>query len=161
MKYRFFIIALCVLLFPALAFAGHSAFDNMVELDEELGGLSGQVGIAIDGSIKLVDGYTAWIDQDGLNGDASNNGVLLFDDLRLNGGGGNGPLMIQELTIDADTNAAGKTVLIINLPKISGEFTVGNISIGKDIEDARENSLGSISIRDVDLSKDTILLSPH
>ncbi|MBI9077520.1 MAG: hypothetical protein JEZ02_19100 [Desulfatibacillum sp.] len=160
MKFNIALTALWFLLFPVLAFAGHTAFDNMTELDEELADLKGQVGIVIEGSIELVDGYVAWRDHDGIGTDG-NIGVVLLDDLRINGGGGIGSMEIKGLTIDADTNASGVTSLIIQLPKITGEFTIGNLSLGESVDDARTRSLGSLSITNMDLSSGTMQISPH
>ncbi len=158
---KFLMLAIALLFaFPALVLAGHTAFDNMTELDEELATLTGQIGITIDTSIEITDGYIAWTDTDG-NGIDGEQGVVLLDNLRVNGPGGVGAMDMTGLTIDCATNASNTTYLVIGLPSIVGQISFENICLGENVTDARNNSLGALSIGDLNMSSSTVKISAH
>ncbi len=164
MKKYLALTAAMLLIVPVLAMAGMTAFDNMTELGDEMAEVTGQVGITIDSSVRIDDGFFAWTDADGwgTTGQAGASGSLYLDNLRVYGNTGTTSFLEQNgLKIDAGTDTGGTTYLCITLPRVQGVIEVGSIGLGTNQTVAAANSLGSIMIGDLDMAGSTLKISAH
>lgn len=141
------------------------AFEDMfADLDElrqpELADVTGQVGITIDMSIEITDGYLSWGDSDGFDTNTFNEpAYLTLSDLRLNNGQDpTGPLEIVGLTIDAGTDNA-RSYILIGMPRINGRVSFDSIKIGTDVDEG--GSMGSLCIGDLDVSASMMKITSH
>ncbi len=149
------ILAAVLMLIPASVMAGMNILN-----ESSLNDVTGQVGITIDTSVRVVDGFLAWGDSDGHATEATGGGFLVLDGLTVNDGlGGTGAMTQDNLTIDAGTTLT-TSYLVIGLPSITGQIGIANIFLGSTISGASE-SLGSITIGDLDVPSSTIMISAH
>lgn len=161
MKKMLAIAAAMLLVLPVLAMAGMTAFDNMTELGPEMADVTGQVGITIDTSVQVTDGFLAWGDSDGYTG-VSTGAWLKLDNLTVNDGTvAPGPMDQTGLTLDAGATA-NTAYLVVGLPSISGQISIGAVYIGTaaDFTNPAE-SLGSITIGDLSVATSTLKISAH
>ena len=136
-------------------------FAAMDELNHpDLADLTGQVGIRIDLSVEIYDGYVAWGDSDGVSDDyLSDPAYLTMSDIRLNNGMDPvGPMDIIGLTIDAGTDNK-QSYILIGMPSISGLISFDEVKIGKNIDEGE--SLGSLVIGDFRLAPSHIKITSH
>jgi len=107
MKKMLILAAVVLLMVPASAMAGMTAFMNMDELSsKELASTTGQAGISLDVNAGIAaGGYGAWQDVDGASG-MVHTGVVT-------GVFGATTLALQDLRIDACTKGAGLTSYIV------------------------------------------------
>ncbi len=152
-------------LFIVLLIIPMTALARMATLtQEDLGEVTGQVGITVDLTWQMEDSFLAWTDDDGYGttlGLTNSQGVLRLDNLAIDDGDDTspGPISIVGIKLDAGTTSNGTTYLCLSLPSISGEITIGNIVIGSQIDTG--GSRGAIYLGDFNLASSTLKVMAH
>ncbi len=154
--------ATMLLVLPVLAMAGMTAFDNMTELGPELADVTGQVGITIDSSIEITNGYLAWGDRDGFDSTISAAGFVTLQGIAVGNGTGTGPLQQTGLKLDAGTDTS-KSYLVVTLPSIDGSIAVSDLVLDTTAgaTATTTNSLGSVTIGNLQVTGSTLKISAH
>ncbi len=153
------ILAAVLMLIPASVMAGMNLLN-----ESSLNDVTGQVGITIDQTLQVNDGFFAWTDSDGwgTTGQAGAQGVLKLDNLTINDGG-TGSMDLTGMKIDAGTDTGGTTYLVITQPSMEGQIAIGAIYLGTSIAAATgdNQSLGAITIGDLSVAGSTVKISAH
>ncbi|ACL03864.1 conserved hypothetical protein [Desulfatibacillum aliphaticivorans] len=150
------ILAAILMLVPGMALADMGLLN-----ESSLNDVTGQVGITINQTLEATIGSVEWEDFGGDGGTTSNTGALELNDITIDNGA-SGPISLTGLTIDANTSATNVSSLVIGLPAMTGTITVGNIYItdGTTAGTAAD-SIGSLTITDLDMSGSTVTIMAH
>jgi len=158
MKKALILVAILLMLAPASAMAGMTAFMNMDEMSgNEMSDVTGQTGISIDSTVKFNGGYVAWGDLDGAAGIAATAGYLILNSIYTPTA-----LTMTGLTLDACTDGA-TTYLVIGLPAITGSATM-QLLLGNDANPnvaTNEASLGELTLGSLSFGTSTIKIYGH
>ncbi|WP_035219530.1 hypothetical protein [Desulfatibacillum aliphaticivorans] len=107
--------------------------NNLEELDQsDLASHTGQIGIRIDISLEVTDGYLCWKDKDGYaeDGVPGDPGYLTFSGMKMNDGNDPaGPMIINNLVIDTGYGNEF-SYMAISLPDIIGRVSFDAIKLG-------------------------------
>jgi len=152
MKKLLVLAAALLLMVPASAMAGMTAFMDMDELSSsEMASTTGQAGITLKATAEIVTGgYIAWGDADGCTWTigGSSQGWLTLSQLWSNG------TVLDGLTVDVCTGEDSLSWLVIRIPSMTLNQGVGFIKIGslRDSGDSLgELNVVSLSVANVDL----------
>lgn len=155
MKKLLVLIVAALLLAPVSAMAGMNAFMDMDELSNaQLASTTGQTGITINATTQILGGYIAWGDDDGCGGTTINAGVLTINGITASG------LIMDGTTIDVCTNGA-TTWLTIGVPAMTINANVASIFLDNAIKTAGLDSLGELTIGNLQLAAMTLEITGH
>ncbi|SHJ81127.1 hypothetical protein SAMN02745216_02316 [Desulfatibacillum alkenivorans DSM 16219] len=147
------ILAAILMLVPGMALADMGLLN-----ESSLNDVTGQVGITIDQSLKATIGAVEWTDADGFETTTpggGNTGALELSVITIDNGGN--AISMTGLTIDADDAS-----LVIGLPAMTGDISVGNIYLTDGSTAATtSSSLGSLTISDLNMSGSKVVVMPH
>ncbi|MBI9077517.1 MAG: hypothetical protein JEZ02_19085 [Desulfatibacillum sp.] len=153
------ILAAILMLVPGLALA-----DMGLMNESSLNDVTGQVGITINQSLAASIGGLKWTDGDGDGGTA---GAITLDTIAINNGWTADaipvaiPIAMTGMTIDCNTTG-GVSSLVIGLPAMVGQITVGNIYLTDGTAAGLPaNSLGSLTISNFDMTGSTVTIMAH
>jgi hypothetical protein len=130
MKRMLILAAVVLLIVPASAMAGMTAFMNMDELSsKEMASTTGQAGITLDVNATVASGYGAWEDSDGAAG-YLHTGVVSVDF--------GAQTVAASVLIDACSDGAGNSYIVVkNVGSIALNNTV-TVKVGATVDVGRE-----------------------
>jgi len=157
MKKLLVLAAAILLLVPASAMAGMTAFTNMDELSSsEMASTTGQAGITLRASLTIVTGgYIAWGDDDGCTTtvNATNQGWLTLKSIWSTG------TNLTDVTIDVCSNTAGDQWIVVGIPTMTLNQGIRAIKVGSTRDS--DDSMGELQIVDLSLAAVTIHVRGH
>jgi hypothetical protein len=157
MKKLLVLIVAALLLAPVSAMAGMNAFMDMDELsNSELASTTGQTGITINTSTRIISGWIAWGDDDGCLGTTINTGYLVLGNITA------ATITTTGLTIDVCTSG-GTTWLTIGVPQttVSDLRIAGIYPTTSDTGPGGDESLGSLRVTNLVLGAQTLQITSH
>lgn len=153
---KILVLAAILMMVPATAMAGMTAFMGMDELSgNEMSEVTGQTGITIDATFAIGGGYITWGDDDGCAA-FSTDGYFTMSTITVSS------ISVDGLTIDAcddGTNAwinIGMPSITINT-SIAALRTSGNGSYGF----GAGNSMGSLTIGSLVVTASNVRIRGH
>jgi len=157
MKKLLVLAAAILLLVPASAMAGMTAFTNMDELSSsEMASTTGQAGITLRASLTIMTGgYIAWGDDDGCTTtvNATNQGWLTLKSIWSTG------TNLTDVTIDVCSNTAGDQWIVVGIPTMTLNQGIRAIKVGSTRDS--DDSMGELQIVDLSLAAVTIHVRGH
>jgi hypothetical protein len=157
MKKLLVLAAVLLLIVPATAMAGMTAFMDMDELSSnELADTTGQAGITLRTTLTIVTGgYIGWGDDDGCTTtvNATNQGWLTLSSIWSDG------VTLTDVTIDVCSNEAGDQWVVIAVPTLTLNQGVRAIKVGSLIN--TDDSMGELQIVNLSLAAMTIHVRGH
>jgi len=150
------ILAVALLIVPASAMAGMTAFMNMDELSsKEMATVTGQTGITIDMNTAITSGIINWVDADGAaTGLYSTQGALVIELGSITTG-------IASLTVDAGTGPGGSALVITTTsPVLNADITAIRCATAADLTLVGP-SLGEIKITSLVAGSTQIAIYGH
>jgi len=156
MKKLLVLAAVALLLVPASAMAGMTAFMNMDELSsKEMASTTGQAGITLNASLTIVTGgYIGWGDDDGctttVNG--TNQGWLTLSSIWSTG------ISLNGLTVDVCSDGTESWLTVV-IPAMTLNTGVRAIKVGSLIN--TDDSMGELQIVNLSLSSVTLQVRGH
>lgn len=158
MKKLLVLAAALLMIVPATAMAGMTAFMDMDELSSsEMASTTGQAGITLNASLTIVTGgYIGWGDDDGCTTTVAptNQGWLTLSSIWSNG------ITLNGLTVDVCTNATGtETWLTIGIPAMTLNTGVRAIKVGSVIN--TDDSMGELQINSLSLASIRLEVRGH
>jgi len=156
MKKLLVLAAALLLIVPASAMAGMTAFMDMDELSpSEMASTTGQAGITLNASLTIVTGgYIGWGDDDGCTStvNATNQGWLTLSSIWSSG------ITLNGLTVDVCSDGA-ESWLTIGIPAMTLNQGVRAIKVGSTIN--TDDSMGELQIVNLSLSSITLQVRGH
>jgi len=157
MKRLLVLAAAILLLVPATAMAGMTAFMNMDELSSsEMASTTGQAGITLRASLTIVTGgYIAWGDDDGCTTtvNATNQGWLTLKSIWSTG------TNLTDVTIDVCSNELGDQWIVVKVPTMTLNQGIRAIKVGSTRDS--DDSMGELQIVNLSLAAVTIHVRGH
>jgi len=157
MKKLLVLAAALLLMVPASAMAGMTAFMDMDELSaSEMASTSGQAGITLQASITIVTGgYIAWGDDDGctITVNSTNQGWLTLASIWSDG------TTLTDVTVDVCSNEAGNEWVVIKVPSMTLNQGIRAIKVGNTKN--TDASMGELDIVNLSLAALTIRVRGH
>jgi len=128
MKKLLVLAAALLLMVPASAMAGMTAFMDMDELSSsEMASTSGQAGITLRASLTIVTGgYIGWGDDDGCTATVSTTaqGWVTLASIWSTG------TTMNDVTVDVCTGEAGATWIVVQVPALTLNQGIRAIKVG-------------------------------
>jgi len=152
------ILAVALLLVPASAMAGMTAFMNMDELNsQEMASVTGQTGITIQADTGITGGTIGWTDDNGFTAPDgttfSQQGVVTIALGAITTG-------VSNILIDAGSNAAAtESWIAISTNTITINATINSIKVGTALNDGA--SLGKIQLVNLALANTQMRITGH
>ncbi|WP_152222575.1 DUF6160 family protein [Pseudomonas sp. SCB32] len=150
-KIKQLVLASAVLATPFLAHADMQSMD-----DAALSGVTGQDGISIAGTFNAQIGSITYKDADAGGGSLVLSGIHLPSITIAD----NAPMTIDVVTTNITPAGGGTAVatqqLAIGLPSVTGDVTVDAIKVG-----ATGNSIGSLTVSNLNLAGSTVKVWGH
>lgn len=157
MKKLLVLAAVALLLVPASAMAGMTAFMNMDELSsKEMASTTGQAGITLNAELTIVTGgYIGWGDDDGCTSvvNATNQGWLTLKSIWSDG------ITLNGVTIDVCSNELGNQWIVVGVPALTLNQGIRAIKVGSTRDS--DDSLGELQIVDLSVAAVTIHVRGH
>jgi len=157
MKKLLVLAAALLLMVPASAMAGMTAFMNMDELSSnEMAQTSGQAGITLTTSLTIITGgYIGWGDDDGCTAtvNATNQGWLTLASIWSDG------TTLTDVTVDVCSNELGNEWIVIKVPSLTLNQGIRAIKVGNTKN--ADASMGELVISNLSLAAVTIHVRGH
>jgi len=159
MKKLLVLAAALLLMVPASAMAGMTAFMNMDELSSnEMASTTGQAGLTISGDFDIADGQIGWGDSDGFGGTYSAEGWVTLHGLHVT-------QSYTSITVDVGTDAGDTDSWIgidLGTPLIMNA-TIDAIYVGDDMDTQTpaKNNIGEIRVNNLTIADGHVRIKGH